>query len=117
MDISRLLHIYGLFLLKSNSIYSSRSLSSSQRRIKNYLLLHALIGQTFFTKVLKIKPLVWMGKISYGLYIWHLVSIQITFQMLPGYLLLDIILSFILTLSLGSLSYYFFESPFLIFKE
>jgi len=68
--------------------------------------------------VLRFAPLVWIGRISYGLYLWHwpVRWFVYTKNGLPtsvGQLLIVVVLS----LSLTTLSYYFVEKPFLRWKK
>ncbi len=68
--------------------------------------------------VLRFTPLVWIGRISYGLYLWHWPVRLFVYPKngLPasfGQLLIVVVLS----LSLTTLSYYFVEKPFLRWKK
>ena len=68
-------------------------------------------------------PLVYFGKISYGLYVFHLVvlntviSIVAHIHLQHTYYLLDWIFALPLTILTAHLSYLFFESRFLLLKE
>lgn len=69
-------------------------------------------------KALKFNFLSYTGKISYGLYVYH----PICFLLVNKYgkidsIILSLILSFACCYMVASLSYYFFESKFLIFKN
>ncbi|MFM2285008.1 MAG: hypothetical protein RLZZ543_505 [Bacteroidota bacterium] len=81
-----------------------------------------------FFKFGKMKLLASWGKLSYGLYLWHLVMIWLIFYLFktfgiqpavdnPWVFLFQIILCFFGTIGLSSLSYRYFESPFLKLKE
>lgn len=69
--------------------------------------------------LLNYKPIVWLGKISFGLYIWHIFAIDLVFNLLktqvPEFVLPFIAL--ILTIILSTLSYYLFEINFLKLKN
>lgn len=72
----------------------------------------------FALLVLKFTPLVWIGQVSYGLYLWHWPVRWFIYPKngLPtsiGQLLTVVFLS----LSLTTLSYYFVERPFLRWKK
>ena len=72
----------------------------------------------FALLVLRFVPLVWIGRISYGLYLWHWPVRWFIYPKngLPasvGQLLFVLVLS----LSLTTLSYYFVEKPFLRLKK
>jgi peptidoglycan/LPS O-acetylase OafA/YrhL len=70
------------------------------------------------------RSLIFFGKISYGLYMYHLplirlISFLLAFISLP-HILKDIslpVLGLLLTLIVASLSYYLIEAPFLRLKE
>lgn len=79
-----------------------------------YFTLSALKNSAY-TSFLKFKPFVYLGKISYGLYIWHILAIDLAFLNFNNYFFRPI-LAFIITLFLGTISYYFFEMYFLKFK-
>ncbi|MGB1102049.1 MAG: acyltransferase family protein [Crocinitomicaceae bacterium] len=71
----------------------------------------------------KIKPFNYLGKISYGLYMYHLVVMfllnqYIDFSALPWYIgvVLYMFLSLGLTIGIASLSYHFIEAKFLSLK-
>lgn len=66
--------------------------------------------------------LVYLGKVSYGLYLFHLLGVMLADDvlMIPGGLkrgLLRIILSLGFTVGLATLSYHFLEAPFLRMKN
>lgn len=81
----------------------------------------ALLGFCLFdplstgvNRFLSIAPLVWVGSISYGLYVFHIFCISLIaarFSSLP--FLPDLILSFGLTFCVAYLSFRFFERPIL----
>lgn len=66
--------------------------------------------------LLQIKPLVWIGKTSYGIYLWHAAAISFTaqFSWFPATKLL---VALILTFAATAISYYVIELPFLRQKE
>lgn len=67
---------------------------------------------TPFTRVLGVKPLVWVGTLSYGIYLWHwpiYTVLTSEFTGLGGLPLLALRLLF--TLAVASVSYYFVEAP------
>ena len=67
-----------------------------------------------FTKLLEYKPLAYIGKISYGLYIYHGIFIGTG----PGSLYIQQYpLNIILTFAIGVLSYEFYEKPILKNRE
>lgn len=82
-----------------------------------YFLLSA-IQQNYFRAFLSFKPFVYLGKISYGLYVWHVMAINIAYQIatrLDSRLFIP--LSATLTFIIAFLSYNLFEKMFLKYKE
>ncbi len=68
--------------------------------------------------VLKFPPLVWIGRISYGLYLWHWPVREFIYQkkIVPASAA-QLMTVVILSLSFTALSYYFVEKPFLRRKK
>jgi peptidoglycan/LPS O-acetylase OafA/YrhL len=68
--------------------------------------------------VLTWTPLLYLGKISYGLYVFHSLAIQFSPRLaIPGLPLGRTIGAFLLTVILAALSYQFLERPFLRLKD
>ena len=72
------------------------------------------------------RPLVYLGKISYGLYLFHDLFVQFIFRSsdifpkmayFQHHNLIAIPIAFVLTVTTAALSYHFFERPILKFKE
>jgi peptidoglycan/LPS O-acetylase OafA/YrhL len=62
--------------------------------------------------------LVYLGKISYGLYVFHVAAIRLVQTMSPSLAgPLVLVIAFTLTVGLAALSYRFLESPFLRLKN
>jgi peptidoglycan/LPS O-acetylase OafA/YrhL len=63
----------------------------------------------------------YLGKISYGIYMYHFIALTITIRILQHYTFLNNFaiysLGFITTIGLSALSYHFFESWFLTIKK
>ncbi len=86
------------------------------------LLILALEPGTWFARMLQIKPLVYLGRISYGMYVIHYIFFSFLFDHRRAFAgrhvtFLVPIFSFLLTLVLASLSFHFLESPFLSLKS
>lgn len=83
-----------------------------------YFCLCAIVTKSAFSNFLSKKMFVWPGKISYGLYIWHMLAINIAIQLSKSTnIALFLVLSFGLTITFGLLSYKFYETPFLKLKS
>lgn len=94
-------------------------------------LIHAVVcyPRTILAKAFTIPLLRFVGRISYGLYIFHWIILQFFQARFSGWLLrrfpgerswaflLSSLLCLLLTFTVSVLSYYFFESPFLRLKR
>ena len=87
------------------------------------LLLWVLAPNTLGNLVFSIKPLPWLGKISYGLYVWHLIAkvaaylyIIVPFD-LPRSYEFRFIFYLSSTIAISCASYYLFERWFLLLKD
>lgn len=89
------------------------------------LLFFSFLGED---RLGKLRPLVYLGKISFGLYVFHWFMLRASSlllrHMLSGYQIvrttanaLEVALAFVLTVLLASISYRFFESPILRYKK
>jgi len=98
----------------------------------NYLfvvLIYCIVHEKMFVRFLDWLPLQYVGKISYGLYIYHfpiisffpVIWLESQFQDMgiSGGLvsLIILMLAFIVTVAVASLSYYVLEKPFLKLKD
>ncbi len=66
----------------------------------------------FTAKVLSLKPMVWIGNLSYSIYLWHwpLVYLVFDYYAMSG-LWAGYVLYFLLTMSLSAMSFYLVENP------
>ena len=95
--------------------------------ILNYwfaVTIYAVARERLFNRFLEMKALKYLGKISYGLYVYHLAIIWFTGRIRdflpveePVAKLLTAIISFVVTLIVASLSYFLLEKPLLNLKE
>lgn len=86
--------------------------------ISTYIILFCIKTNTFLVRSFSQKPMRYLGKISYGLYIWHIIVLEFLFYLLQNqdYDLFLIILGLPLVILLAHLSFKFFEKPFLNLK-
>jgi peptidoglycan/LPS O-acetylase OafA/YrhL len=94
--------------------------------ILNYwfvVLIYCVVHEKMFVRFLDWPPLQYLGKISYGLYIYHFPMIWLVSQ-IQGFVPSEesvhpvvLILSFIGTVAVASLSYFALEKPFLKLKD
>ncbi len=68
-------------------------------------------------EILRFGPLVWMGRISYGLYLWHWPVRGLIFGQATHPSVKRIIAAIVLSLAIASLSFYAIELPFLRWKK
>src|SRR5262249_50391449 len=67
------------------------------------------------TSLLSMRPIVWLGRVSYGLYLWHY-PVYRTMESL-GYVGATAIYGTALTVVIASVSYYLVERPLLKLKR
>jgi peptidoglycan/LPS O-acetylase OafA/YrhL len=84
-------------------------------------LLVAFIGAAGPARILTSRGLVYLGKISYGLYVYHMAGVLIAEHILRnnsgGRHRGAVLLGFLLTIAFSAISYRWFESPFLRLKD
>ena len=69
-------------------------------------------------RFLELRPMRWVGKTSYGLYLWHSITISYVFYSFPDWhASVKLAMAFTLALTLTAISYYFLELPFLQLKK
>ena len=93
----------------------------------NYIfavLIYCVARKGFLTRILEIAPLRYLGKISYGLYVYHYGTIAITMALFRKYELdyslrspQMFIASFGATLLIATLSFYLLEKPIMNLKD
>ena len=86
--------------------------------------IYAVAREGLFNRFLEIKALKYLGRISYGLYVYHLAIIWFASRVRdflpisePVAKLITAIISFITSLGIASLSYFLLEKPLLNLKE
>jgi peptidoglycan/LPS O-acetylase OafA/YrhL len=110
----------GLVMLLATFIFRSEEFRQTVRyTIQGLALIPlftcALFGQQFgiIRAILELKPLVWIGKVSYSLYLWHMPVIFLVRYFFPhAGLFTSAALSLSSMLVVSAASYYFVEQPF-----
>ena len=75
-----------------------------------------IVNQSIIRRFLKIKWLVWIGSVSYGLYLWHYPIYRMLSAM--GFSpFIVIVIGILMTFAIAACSYYLLEKPILKFKE
>ena len=86
-------------------------------------LLGAVLKSDLLKKLLSNNIMVFLGKRSYGLYLFHILGNTITTFIMHSVLrisesyFLDFLLSFLITVLIATISYSFIEKPFLVLKK
>ncbi len=82
------------------------------------ILLAILDAQDPATRFLRTRPMGWIGKVSYGLYLWNLPVFLATARALRGEsAAVRTVVALVLTFACTSISYYVVERPFLRLKR
>jgi peptidoglycan/LPS O-acetylase OafA/YrhL len=85
------------------------------------LILLAILHERPSLRLLRSGPLVYLGRISYGLYVYHTLGIRLASRMLHAVghnsILLQVVASLGVTILFAALSYQILERPFLLLKE
>jgi peptidoglycan/LPS O-acetylase OafA/YrhL len=66
----------------------------------------------WFTGLLELRPLRWIGMVSYGLYLWHIPVIIVVMELKIGPIR-AMLLEAVATFAIATLSFYYYEKPFL----
>ena len=83
------------------------------------LLIDTVVFRSLLSKTFEWAPLVWVGKVSYGLYLWHFPIFEGFRQVLEGRMnpLVYDVARFGSVFIAAAASYYFLEKPFLRLKQ
>ena len=78
------------------------------------VILHLVTGESPLSRLLAWRPLVYLGLVSYALYLWHLPVYKLLYHQLDGWpWALVAAVAMALSLALAAVSYRFVERPFL----
>ncbi len=85
----------------------------------SFVIIEQNFSPNSFFKMGKFKLLTWLGKISYGLYLTHMIGINIALLILKDFVNIWCLipLSLFFTITISYLSYYYFEAYFLKLKK
>lgn len=86
----------------------------------SFIIAEQNFSEKSFFKIGNSRTLTWLGKISYGLYLTHMIAINIVVSILPknpNYALPGALLAFILCVAISHFSYMYIEKYFLSWKE
>lgn len=89
-----------------------------------FALVVAALQEGYVKKFLELRPIVFLGRISYGLYVFHLLAIHVVVKVFPGPRLItgstdnllwfgELLAALTLTIVMATISYYLFELPIL----
>ncbi|MCB9201648.1 MAG: acyltransferase [Flavobacteriales bacterium] len=81
------------------------------------LILVGLKNRTFFPKLFENKMLASLGLVSYGLYIYHTGILWLVSEFITNNYILNVLVSFLLTIAVSYLSFYLFEKRFIDLKD
>jgi peptidoglycan/LPS O-acetylase OafA/YrhL len=85
-----------------------------------FIIIEQNFSPNSFFKIGSFKIMSWLGKISYGLYLTHMIAINIVLAIMPksnNYVLLNILLAIVLCIGISHFSYTYLEKYFLSLKK
>ncbi|HBX53004.1 MAG: acyltransferase [Bacteroidetes bacterium RIFOXYB2_FULL_35_7] len=119
-----------VFLFRDEFLFSNSYIRIFERLIISIIILFVILEQSFsinsLFKLSNFKKISNLGIITYGLYCLHFIGILITINITKYFnfnnqlwqvMILETILSLLITVIIAKLSYKYFELPFLKFKE
>lgn len=128
IKFSNILGLTILIFLLGFIVYSLRSMMPVLKEILKYnilslfffLLLYLLIFSEKLTRTNRLLEgtlFQYLGKISYGIYVWHPLILLLIIQFLPlNWIFLNLVIAIIATIIVAHFSYYYFEKYFFKFK-
>jgi len=108
-------YLLDLLGIPGNSIYKL-GFTIFAMAVALFILSVMRMHESMYARVLEWPALVWVGKISYSLYLWHVFAITLTLRLhAPN--AIRALLSLPLAIGLAAFSYYVAERPFLKLKS
>lgn len=108
------------YYLQQHFFFTKEMLKSTLLALFFFSIIGYLVAsnvKTGINKVLSSRILQYLGKISYGLYVWHVAVLFILLEYaITGSLILDLLLLIVISIMMAHLSYKYFESYFLRLK-
>ncbi len=109
---------YFVFTIKSsNSILFRGAFSLASLAIAITLLVLVVWAGSFANIILRFPPLVWIGRVSYGLYLWHWPVRGFIFGSTQQPSTWQITTALLLSFAITTFSFYVIEQPFLKWKR
>jgi peptidoglycan/LPS O-acetylase OafA/YrhL len=85
--------------------------------LMSFSIAQASGGSNFVAKILSVRPLVWIGKLSYSMYLWHTVAFLYVRTVMGDSGITSDLAKILLTVLIAAMSYYLIERPFLSLKN
>lgn len=81
-----------------------------------YVLIQTSSSDNLLNSFLRSNAMQYFGRISYGLYVWHMLAISICYEIGIQSFMLNFLITNVITLFLAHISYHYYELIFLKFK-
>ena len=119
-----------MFLFRDEVLYATHTIRIFERALIAVVILFIILEQCFavnsFVKMSRFKKISHWGRISYGLYCLHFIGILITTTLMGKFglnvslwqvMILETLMALGITIFISEISFTYFESPFLKWKE
>ena len=106
--------VFDLFGFASRTLYTSGFTVFALA--VGLFILRVISSPNVFVRLLENRALVWIGKLSYSLYLWHFFTIWITLRV-PVSNALRVALATLISVGVAACSFYLIERPFLKLKS
>ncbi len=120
------LFMFSILLFLGGILYLFQDSLMLYKSIFKHLILGMFFGFVIYNlisfedskinKLLKSIVMQYLGKISFGIYVWHILAFQITLMFSFSSVLSNFLISIFLTIILAHISYFYFEKRFLALK-